>query len=171
MSQPQCIIRQRKTLQNAAAGAEASENTIGGWVVKDRKSSTITLLLENRKPLRQPNLIQPPPLSAPCRPPNHHHPAPKHADKTSDTAPLSSFNPLPPPTACLLGAHVYILLPTTPLLCQCALLKPAQKRCMGISRQKRLLPPPLWSPSSPTFNFSSSSMEDIPPNWYCNLWR
>ena len=36
--------------------------------MKDRKSSTITLLLKNRKPLRQPNLIQP-----------------------------SSFSPIPPP--------------------------------------------------------------------------
>ena len=88
-------------------------------MVKDRKSSTITLLLENRKPLRQPNLIQPPPLSAPYRPPSHHHPAPKHADKTSDTAPLSSFDPLPPPTACLLASHVYILLPHNPPLPMC----------------------------------------------------
>ena len=131
-------------------------------MVKDRKSSTITLLLENRKPLRQPNLIQPSSFS-PIPPP-----------KTTTIQPLSMQTklqtqpPSPHLTPFLLLLPVYLppmstsFFPTTPL-CQCAVLKPAQKRCMGISRQKRLLPPPLWSQSSPTFNFSSSSMKDIPP--------
>ena len=81
--------------------------------MKDRKGSTITLLLKTASPSANQTSSNPP-LSAPCRPPNHHHPAPKHADKTSDTAPPLLFNPLPPPTACLLGAHVYILLPQKP---------------------------------------------------------
>ena len=91
MSQPQCISRQRKTLQNAA-GAVASENTIGAEWWKTGRVPPSLFFLKTASPSANQTSSNPP-LSAPCHPPNHHYPAPNHADKTSDTAPLSSFEP------------------------------------------------------------------------------
>ena len=88
-------------------------------MVKDRKSSTITLLLENRKPVRQPNLIQPFSFS-PIPPP-----------KTTTIQPLSMQTklqtqpPSPLLTPFLLPLPVYLELmstsffPTSPPLPMC----------------------------------------------------
>ena len=172
MSQPQCIISQRKTLQNAA-GAEASENTIGGLSGERQEefhhhSSSWkpqappptkphpTLLFQPHAAL-QTTTIQPLSMQT----------------KLQTQPPLSSFNPLPPPTACLLGAHVYILLPNKPpsALPMC----PAQTSSKAVYGHLS----PKAPSSSPTLVPIITNLQLFlfiherhppPPNWYCNLW-